>query len=213
MTADVATGLRVPYVIAHADEAVPQLLTFASRRRLGECLAYDNPRQGDVVRGVLRARVLDTREGAPQWRMLNTVRQWSCMEHDLCQVCGEDATDPETGRISWITTATAFQDISEVSNSGYTSAPATCRACILDSLTMCPRLHVSSAVWTVARSEPAAVLADRFAPGPSGRAVHTGEHNVFIGLDELRLLRSALATQLVVRIEDMRPAPHLALQR
>ncbi|MER5651151.1 hypothetical protein [Streptosporangium sp. NPDC002524] len=199
------TPLRVPYVIAHAGEAVPQRLRFA-RRPLGRLrLVYDDPRRGDMACGVLRARVLNNRQGAPQWRKLNTLRQWRCMLKNLCQVCGQDARDPATGRVPWITTATAFRVIPDVPNSGYTSAPATCRACIPESLGTCPRLHMSSAVYTVARSEPAAVLADMFSPGPGGLAVHTGEHNVLVGLNEPHLLRSALATQLLVRIDDMRP--------
>ncbi|MER5644103.1 hypothetical protein [Streptosporangium sp. NPDC002524] len=206
MTSDAATQLRVPYVIAHADEAVPQRLRFA-RHPLGRLrLAYDDPRRGDMAHGVLRARVLNNQRGAPQWRKLNTLRQWRCMVKNLCQVCGQVATDPETGRISWIMTDTAFRDIPDVANSGYTSAPATCRACIPASLSMCPQLHVSSAVYTVARSEPAAVLADMFGPGPGGLAVHTGEHNVLVGLNEPHLLRNALATQLIVQVHDLQPA-------
>ncbi|MER5643227.1 hypothetical protein [Streptosporangium sp. NPDC002524] len=210
MSGDAPARLRVPYVIAHAGEALPQRLRFARRPLGGLRLAYDDPRRGDVVHGVLRARVLNNRRGAPQWRKLNTLRQWRCMEKNLCQVCGLDATDPDTGRIPWITTATAFRDIPDVPNSGYTSAPATCRACIPESLGMCPRLHVSSAVHTVARSEPAAVLADMFTPGPDGRPVHTGEHNVLVGLNEPALLRNALATQLIVQLHDLQPALHLA---
>ncbi|GAA4192553.1 hypothetical protein GCM10022252_34120 [Streptosporangium oxazolinicum] len=212
MTGAASAPLRVPYVIAHAEEAVPQRLRFV-RRPLGRLrLAYDDPRRGDMVDGVLRARVLTNRRGAPQWRMLNTLRQWRCMVRDLCQVCGQAATDPGTGRIPWIMTATAFRDIPDVPDSGYTSAPATCRACIPESLSMCPQLHVSSAVYTVARSEPAAVLADMFRPGSDGRPVHTGEHNVLVGLNEPHLLRRALATQLIVQVHDLRPAPHLANQ-
>lgn len=210
MTGVAATQLRVPYIIAHADEAAPQPLSFVRKPFGGLRLTYGDPRRGDMVNGVLRARVLNKRQGAPQWQMLNTLRQWRCMTKNLCQVCGKIATDPETGRIPWITTVTAFREIPEISNNGYTSAPATCAACIPESLSMCPQLHVSSAVWTVSTATPAAVLADMFCPGPAGRAVHTGEHNVFVGLDERDLLRSALATQLVVRIQDMQPAPHLA---
>ncbi|GAA4183865.1 hypothetical protein GCM10022252_11860 [Streptosporangium oxazolinicum] len=210
MTGNAPPQLRIPYVIAHADEGAPQPLRFARRPLGGLRLTYRNPRRSDVIHGVLRARVMNHRRGAPQWRKLNTLRQWLCMERTLCQVCGLEATDPATGRIPWITTATAFRDIPDVPNSGYTSAPATCRACIPESLSMCPQLHVSSAVYTVARSEPAAVLADMFTPGAGGLAVHTGEHNVLVGLNEPALLRRALATQLIVQIHDLQPAPHLA---
>ncbi|WP_440104763.1 hypothetical protein [Streptosporangium sp. H16] len=60
---------------------------------------------------MLRARVLNNRQGAPQWRKLNTLRQWRCMERNLCQVGGQDARDRDTGPIPWITTATAFRAI------------------------------------------------------------------------------------------------------
>lgn len=204
MSANTAIQLRVPFVIAHAGEVAPQPLLFVQKSG-GPRLVYDDQRRADTNLGVLRARVLDTREGAPQWRMLNTLRQWRCMTKTLCQVCGRVATDPETGRIPWITTATAFEAIPGDPRGGFTSAPATCWDCIPESLDTCPRLHVSSAVWTVAGAEPAAILADMYAPGPGGRAVHTGDHNVLIHLDEPNLLRRALATQLVVRLRDMRP--------
>ncbi|GAA4219424.1 hypothetical protein FHR32_000388 [Streptosporangium album] len=210
MTGTVEPRLRVPFVIAHAGESAPQSLSFVNKPFSGLRLVYDNPRRGDEVGRVLRARVLNNRRGEPQWKLLNTARQWRCMEKLLCQVCGRVATDPKTGRIPWITTATAFREIPGDADSGLTSAPPTCAACIPESLSMCPRLHVSSAVWTVARREPAAILADMYSPDLNGRPVHTGERNFFVGLDEPDLLRYALATQLVVRIEDMQPAPHLA---
>ncbi|MBB2915055.1 hypothetical protein FHS43_006370 [Streptosporangium becharense] len=208
MKGPVATRLRIPYVIAHAGEAVPQRLRFVRRPLGGLRLAYDDPRRGDEAYGVLRVRVRGTRQGAPQWRMLNTLRQWRCMERHLCQVCGEPATDPASGRIPWIMTDTAFRELPDDPTGGLTSAPPTCEACIPEALATCPQLHISSAVCTAARSEPAAVLADMFTPGPNGRAVHTGEHNVEISLKDETLLPYALATQLVVQVHDLRPAPH-----
>ncbi|WP_436757448.1 hypothetical protein [Streptosporangium sp. V21-05] len=197
--------LRVPYVIAHADEVVPQPLRFVRRPLGGLRLAYDIPRRGDEVRGVLRVRVLTTRRGAPQWRKLNTLRQWRCMERLRCQVCGKTATDPDTGRIPWIMTDTAFREIPGDPTGGLTSAPPTCRACIPDALATCPQLGISSTVCTVAHAEPAAVLADIFTPGPGRRAIPTGERSVEVSLrDEVSIPR-ALATQLIVRVQDMRP--------
>ncbi|MGC5012981.1 hypothetical protein ACLQ2R_19640 [Streptosporangium sp. DT93] len=206
MTAAAPTALRVPYVIAHADEAAPQPLWFTQRPLAGPRLAYDDPRRGDVVRGVLRARVLNNRRGAPQWRKLNTLRQWRCMERLLCQVCGGVATDPATGRIPWIMTATAFRTLPDDSAGGLTSAPPTCSACIPEALATCPQLHISSTVCTVARAEPAAVLADMFVPGQGGRAVPTGEYSVEVGLSEEALIPYALATQLIVRVYDLQTA-------
>ncbi|MER5651219.1 hypothetical protein [Streptosporangium sp. NPDC002524] len=208
MTGAVPTQLRVPYVIAHAAEIAPQPLTFVRRPLGGLRLAYNNERRGDRVKGVLRVRVLNNQRGAPQWRKLNTLRQWRCMEKLLCQVCGQAATDPTTGRIPWITTDSAFRELPEDPTGGLTSAPPTCWACIPEALATCPQLHISQAVGTVARAEPAAVLADMFTPGPSRRALHTGEHNVEISLGEDTLLTHALATQLIVQIHDFQPAPH-----
>ncbi|WP_326822609.1 hypothetical protein [Streptosporangium sp. NBC_01756] len=210
MTGAVEPRLRVPFVIAHAGEAALQPLVFVHRPSSGLRLSYADPRRGDEVRGVLRARVLNNRQGEERWKLLNTARQWRCMEKLLCQVCGQAAADPETGRIPWITTATAFREIPGVADSGLTSAPPTCAPCIPESLSSCPRLHVSSAVWTVATTTPAAVLTDMYSPDLNGKPVHTGERNFFVGLDEPDLLRYALATQLVVRLHDMQPAPHLA---
>ncbi|MFI6450312.1 hypothetical protein ACIBF6_02060 [Streptosporangium amethystogenes] len=206
MTVAAPTRLRVPYVIAHEHEVAPQPLWFGRGPRGGVRLAYDVPRRGDVVRGVLRVRVLTTRRGAPQWRKLNTLRQWRCMEKLRCQVCGKAATDPDTGRIPWIMTDTAFREISGDSTGGLTSAPPTCWACIPEALATCPQLRISSTVCTVARAQPVAVLADMFTPGPVRRAIPTGEHSVEISLKDEMVLSYALATQLIVQVHDLQPA-------
>lgn len=96
------------------------------------------------------------------------------------QVCGQAATDPGTGRIPWIMTDTAFRELPEDPAGGLTSAPPTCRACIPEALATCPQLGISSTVCTVARAQPAAVLADMFTPGPGQRAIPTGEHSVSV---------------------------------
>ncbi|WP_436757565.1 hypothetical protein [Streptosporangium sp. V21-05] len=73
-----------PYVIAHADEVAPRPLRFTRCPLGGLRLAYEDPRRGDMAHGVLRVRVLNSRRGAPQWRRLNTLRRWRCMEKPLC---------------------------------------------------------------------------------------------------------------------------------
>ncbi|GAA3415962.1 hypothetical protein [Streptosporangium vulgare] len=206
MTTAAPTQLRVPYVIAHADEVAPQPLWFVRRPLGGMQLAYKDPRRGDAVRGVLRVRVLTNRRGAPQWRKLNTLRQWRCMERMRCQVCGKAATDPATGRIPWIMTDTAFREIPDEPTGGLASAPPTCWACIPEALATCPQLRISSTVCTVARAEPVAVLADMFTPGPGRRAIPTGERNVEISLKDETVLPYALATQLIVHVHDLQPA-------
>ncbi|SDH08960.1 hypothetical protein SAMN05421505_11184 [Sinosporangium album] len=202
MTAAVQTALRVPHVIAYSEEAVPQHLAFRRSAMQEPYLSYPNPRGTDWALGVLRARVRGNRRGQPQWRFMNTARQWRCMVKGLCQVCGQPAIDPD-GRLPWIITETAYRQLGD---GHHTSAPATCRHCIPESLASCPQLRKSGEVYTAASAEPSAVLADMFAPGPGGRAVHTGEHNVFVSLEWTDLVRSALATQLIVRLHDLRPA-------
>jgi hypothetical protein len=205
------TDLRVPYVIAYSGEAIPQQLTFQSRTPGGARLSYVDSHRGDEVQGVLRARVRENRTGSPQWRKLNTLRQWRCMEKALCQVCGRPATDAHTGRILWIITATAFRQIVGHTNMGYTNAPPTCLTCIPEALATCPQLHTSADIYSVGRSDPAAILADMFVPGLNRRAVPTGEHNVFVHLSWTDLLPYALATQLIVRLHDLQPLPPSSL--
>ncbi|GAA4198365.1 hypothetical protein GCM10022252_48670 [Streptosporangium oxazolinicum] len=207
MTGVAPTQLRIPYVIARAEEIAPQPLTFVRRPLGGLRLAYADERRGDRVNGVLRVRVLNNRRGAPQWRKLNTLRQWRCMVKLLCQVCGQAATDPAIGRTPWIMTDSAFRELPEDPTGGLTSAPPTCWACIPEALATCPQLRISSTVCTVARAEPAAVLADMFTPGPGHGALHTGEHNVEISLKDEVSIRRALATQLIVQVHDLQPAP------
>ncbi|WP_424533212.1 hypothetical protein ACOZ38_22840 [Sphaerisporangium viridialbum] len=198
-----AAALRVPYVIAWSDEAVQHPLLFADHRSSGGVrLTYPDSRRSDWVNGVLRARIRQNRRGEPMWRMLNVRRQWRCMERDLCQVCGEPGTDPETGRVWWVITETAFRATGK--DGGLTNAPPTCRACIPESLAYCPQLRKSAAVYTAAYSEPAGVLADVFEPGVGGAARRTG-HNVFVGFDEFALHPYVLATRMAVKLHDMRP--------
>ncbi|WP_214409875.1 hypothetical protein [Sphaerisporangium fuscum] len=198
---DAPRPLRVPYVIAWSGEAVTHPLMFTEHgvRRL----TYIDARPSDWVDGMLRARTGVDRGGEPVWRALNVHRQWLCMEALLCQVCGASGRHLDTGRIWWVVTETAFRAIDVAS--GLTNAPPTCPACVPDSLASCPQLRKSSAVYTVAVAEPVGVLAEVFEPGPDGMARRTG-HNEFVRFDEPGRHPYILATQLVVRLEDMRPA-------
>ncbi|MEQ4724050.1 hypothetical protein [Nonomuraea sp. B19D2] len=110
------TYSTVPYTIAYANEIVTDPIGFvpyAGRLRL----SYLPSKPGDWITdplapslgrvgSILRARVRDLRNrpdrrGAERMRKLNTLRQWRCMDKLLCQVCGDPAADPETGRIPW----------------------------------------------------------------------------------------------------------------
>lgn len=190
------TALRVPYVTAWSEEAVPHPLAFAYAAETGGLrLTYTDPHPSDWVYGVLRARHAHAPgRGRAEWKLVNTLRQWRCMKHHLCQVCGLPATDPETGRVWWVLTD---------AGDGYTNAPPTCRACIPEALESCPRLRTSAAVYTVADCEPFAVLGDVFQFGADGAVLV--ERGALVELEAYRRLTQVHAQQLVVRLHDLRP--------
>ncbi|GIH98073.1 hypothetical protein [Planobispora takensis] len=206
----ISPEIPVPYVLAYSGEAVPQRLSFAEDPMSGMLrLSHRAPRpRSDWTRGVLLARIRTHQRGEVMWRMLNRHRQWQCMIRHLCQVCAGPATDPATGRLWWVITETGFR--ATESAGGLTNAPPTCPACIPASLRFCPQLRKSATVYTVGGVEFAGVLADLYEPGPGGQAVFAGERNVFVGWEEFAILPYALATQMVVRLHGMEPAPHLS---
>lgn len=195
-------GLRVPYLTAWSDESMTPALEFVFHPEAGGLrLTYGDPISTDWRYGVLRARQGLTRGGRPQWKRVNTLRQWRCMEHRLCQVCGRSAIDPESGRIWWLVAeapASRTQD--------YVNGPPTCRACIPEAIATCPRLGQAAALFTVGDCEPYAVLASVFRAGSAGRA-ELVERNALVRLEEFRALPALLAQQLVVLLHDVQPVP------
>ncbi|MGW6505543.1 hypothetical protein [Nonomuraea angiospora] len=206
----------VPYTIAYAAELVTDPLGFESfggRLRL----AYQPSKPGDWVKGpeaasweagILRARVRDlhdkpTKRGPERMRKLNSRRQWRCMDKRLCQVCGNPATDPETGLIPWALTKTVFEETGP--DSGRTNAPPTCWGCIPKALAECPQLQDNFVVYTVAEFKSVGVLADMYRPGLARQMVRT-EKNVFVGWGWHEHHRRALAVAQVVELQGMRPA-------
>ncbi|MBN6054485.1 hypothetical protein JYK22_21265, partial [Nonomuraea sp. RK-328] len=122
------------------------------------------------------------------------------MLRDLCQVCGESATDCWTGRIWWV----LADDPSDTScGDGYTNAPPTCHSCIPSAIASCPRLRRSAAVYTVGGSEPYGVLAGVVQESTSGGEIVL-KKNVCLALDEFARLELAMATQLLVVLHDLR---------
>ncbi|GAA3145093.1 hypothetical protein GCM10010466_40240 [Planomonospora alba] len=200
--------IPAPYVLAYSGEAVTPRLIFTPDPLSGELrLSYHKPRpRSDWHRGVLLARTRTNRRGQVMWRMLNRHRQQECMAKGLCQVCAGPAADPATGRIWWVITETGWRGTND--SGGLTNAPPTCRACIPASLRWCPQLRKSAAVYTVGGYESAGVLADLYEPGPGGMPVFTGDHNRFVGWEEFALLPYALATQMVVHLNDMALIEH-----
>ncbi|MBT2232192.1 hypothetical protein [Nonomuraea sp. NEAU-A123] len=219
-----ATGLMsgyttVPYTIAYANELVSDPIGFvpyACRQRLSY---LPSSRSGDWVKGpsarswepgILRARVRDLRgkpdeRGAERMRKLNQRRQWQCMDKRLCQVCGDPATDPETGLIPWLLTATVFERTG--AESGRTNAPPTCWGCIPRAMEECPMLGESFGLVTAVGVESAGVLADMYRPGLLPGTLMPTAHNVFVSWDDSTHHPHALATSQVVELRGLRSVP------
>ena len=196
----VETGFRVPFVIGFTGEAEQRhrLVWLASLGR--PRLAYAPfPRRGDYNHGVLRARQGQGRTGRPDFRTVNTRRQWACMEKLWCQICARSAVDPDTGRIWWLLSATDNEDVGGV----YTNAPPTCPACIPEAITSCPHLRRNAAVFTVSACTPFGVRADVFEPLLP--PVMPVQRNVVLTFDD-DALPHAVARELLVRLHDVRPA-------
>ncbi|MEU4695538.1 hypothetical protein [Nonomuraea dietziae] len=203
-----APALRVPYITAWSGELITAPLMFAHHAEAGgPRLTYADPTLCDWQYGVLRARLGLQRGGRPEWKLVNTLRQWRCMEHWLCQVCGTSAIDPVTGRVSWL----LDDDIdSTAPDQGYTNAPPTCRACIPEALASCPRLRRGAAAYTAADVEPFAVLGHVFRP-TQGRGAEVVDRNVMVRLEEFDRLTRTLAHQLVVLLSGLERVPIRAL--
>lgn len=203
----------VPYTIAYANELVDDPIYFEWHNHEYR-LTYGKPRRQDWVNGILRARVKDLldrpdRRGSERMRKLNTRRQWRCMDKLLCQVCGAPATDPETGLIPWALTSTVFERTGP--GSGRTNAPPTCWACIPKALEECPKLLEDFAIYTVADTTSAGVLADLYVPGIIAYQPTLDQHNVFVAWDAIRYHASSLAVAQVVELQGMTPVepiPH-----
>ncbi|MFI7630304.1 hypothetical protein [Microbispora rosea] len=197
-----APAIRVPYITAYSDEDVPQNLAFRwSAEAAGLRLTYTDSMPTDWVYGVLRARHGLGQTGRVEWKKVNTLRQWRCMEHNLCQVCGQTARDEHTGRIWWVLTEADGTN----ATAGYTNAPPTCRTCLPEAIALCPRLRRSAAVYTARFSLPYAVLGTVFQPG--NRLPVVTEDRALVLLEEFRRLNSTLAQQLVVTLADLQSEP------
>lgn len=208
----------VPYTIAFANELVSDPIGFepyAGRLRL----SYRPSRPGDwimpyadrlgSVGGILRARTRDLRDdpakrGSERMRKLNTRRQWRCMDRLLCQVCGDPATDPESGLIPWPLTKTVFERTGP--DRGRTNAPPTCWNCVPKALEQCPMLREDFTLYTATAARNVGVLADLYRPGVLS-AVTLAAHNVFVGWEDFHLHHRALAVAQVVELSGMKTVP------
>ncbi|MFI6320403.1 hypothetical protein ACIBG8_22915 [Nonomuraea sp. NPDC050556] len=193
--------ITVPYVVAYSGELVEDPICFVAGRSGGVKLSYQAAKPGDWVDGVLRARVRTNHKGQPQWRRLNTRRQWLCMARLWCQVCGKPARDSQ-GRYPWIMTEKVFRWDEEQPGAIITNAPPTCWACIPDALGSCPQLEdASTTVFSAGGAVPVGVLGDVYRPWVAGV-----RRNVEVRFTDTSLLPYTLAHQLIVRVFDLRPA-------
>ena len=198
------TAVRVPYITAYSEELAPHPLAFVAYPEAtdGVRLSYDDAVPQDWMYGVLWARQGLHRRGRPEWKVVNTLRQRRCMRLLLCQVCGESATDPVDSRISWV----LADDPGDTSaGAGYTNAPPTCAQCIPEAIASCPRLRRGAAVYSVGSAQPYGIIGDVLQPSRL-RPVEVAR-NVVISLDSFHRLEYALAKQLLVVLEDLRPEP------
>lgn len=197
-------AVQVPYITAYSEELAPHPLAFTADPEAtdGVRLSYADAIPQEWMYGVLWARQGLHRRGRPEWKIINTLRQRRCMLRLLCQVCGEAAADPVDSRISWV----LADDPGDTSaGAGYTNAPPTCARCVPAAIASCPRLRCGAAVYSVGSAEPYGVIGDVLRPSRD-RPVEL-ERNVVISLDSFRRLEYALAKQLLVVLEDLRPAP------
>ncbi|MFG2076897.1 hypothetical protein [Nonomuraea maritima] len=204
----------VPYTIAYANELVDEPILF-EWHEYELRLTYRHPHRSDWVNGILRARSLDLRDrpkarGSERMRKLNVLRQWKCMNHLLCQVCGAPATDPESGRIPWLLVPTVFERTGE--ESGRTNAPPTCWNCIPKALKECPMLQDQAMLCTVEAALSAGVLADLYRARTPAQPL-LWRHNVFVAWDAIAYHPVALAVAQVVELYDMRPVPEKDIAR
>ncbi|MEU8038109.1 hypothetical protein [Streptosporangium sp. NPDC049078] len=201
------TALREkPYLTPYAEESLDLPLAFEWGDGVPR-LTYRDALPQEWMFGALWARCGTAREGKILWNMVHTLRQRRCMLKRLCRMCGRTATDPDTGRVCWVLPSALAGDLR---SPWPTAHPPTCEAHVGEALAYCPYLRREAPViCTVGDYSPIGVLANLYGEDDSGRVVET-HHQIAVGLDESHLLPRALATQLIVQVSDLQPAPHLA---
>ncbi|MFI6535046.1 hypothetical protein ACIBHY_21535 [Nonomuraea sp. NPDC050547] len=191
------TAFRYPYVIGWTGEAQNPPLKWVPRHG-GLRLGYAVPHRNDFRNGVLLLRQSQNRVGRPDFRTVNTLRQWRCMEKRLCQVCARSAVDRNTGRIWWLLSSGYGDD-----GDGYTNAPPTCPACIPEAVSQCSHLRRNAAVFTVGDCSPFGVRADVFAPCLP--PVVPFERNAVLRFDEYDM-HHVVARELLMLLHDVQSA-------
>ncbi|MEU3168952.1 hypothetical protein [Streptosporangium sp. NPDC006930] len=201
MTTSTPTQLRKPYVTPYAEENLGLPLAFEWADGAPR-LTYRDALPQEWMFGALWARCGTARTGKILWNLVHTLRQRRCMMRGLCRVCGESATDPDTGRVWWILPSALADGFR---SPWPTAHPPTCKACVGEALASCPYLRREvPVVCTAGDYTPVAVLANLYGQDDDGRVVET-RHQIPVGLGESHLLNRALATQLIVQVSDLQP--------
>ena len=207
----------IPYVIAFSNELVEDPIWFEPSAGSVR-LAYRPARDGDWVgpggvrryaSGILRARVRDLLDrpderGHERMRKLNTLRQWRCMDHLFCQVCGQPAIDLGTGRTPWLLVRPVFEATG--AGTGRTNAPPCCWACVPKALEECKMLRAEPVMLcTVGDVTSAGVLADIYQPMPDTGQPVPCLRNAFVAWSDHIWHAGALAVAQVVDLHGIEP--------
>ncbi len=112
-------GFRYPYVIGWTGEDLERHIMRWRPHREAQRFSYADERRTDAD-GMLRLRQGQTMTGRPDFRTVNTRRQWRCMSKQLCQVCTRSTSSSGTGRTWW-----PFPS-HEGAGDGFTNASPTC---------------------------------------------------------------------------------------
>ncbi|MEV4749005.1 hypothetical protein AB0K21_21725 [Streptosporangium sp. NPDC049248] len=193
----------VPYITPYEEQTVPLPLVCRWTAE-GLRLTYIDANAEDWMFGVLWARMSVTPGATPMMSMVHTLLQRRCMLERVCRVCGQSAADPDDPARTWWILPAAPTD-GRMLDSWTTAHAPTCKDHVRLALARCPHLRTGTPIlYTVGHYWSSGVLANLYAP--LGNGVVETHHQVPIALEEFQRLNLALATQLIVTMQDLRPA-------
>lgn len=137
-------------------------------------LAYrDENRSDRDGKGVLWARCTDTRgRGQVLFGQVHPRRQRAAVWQMLCQVCGGEPDEDDSGVLWLLPTAVARYSLDQPVIT--TSYPPVCAACVRVSVRTCPALRDSYGLLRVRDAQLAGVIAEPYLLTPRGQLVRSG---------------------------------------
>ncbi|MFE7777640.1 hypothetical protein ACFU5O_27825 [Streptomyces sp. NPDC057445] len=197
-------GMRVPFIARWSREDQRQYPIERRPSLTGDGIGYpDEDPRADRRDGVLWVRMPVVRGiGEPYLASVHALRQRQCMNHMLCQICGESTFTHSGGRHLFLMRGAKGQPIREGEK---TAVPPVHEACAAEAVRLCPHLRKG---WVAARVEyappwgVAGIVYDSqtLQPLPAER----GRELEFVGLDDPRL-RWTLAARDVVALHGCTP--------